>query len=999
MSFVIAGNSASTGYNLTRSLRFRASASAYLNRTYSNTQTNAKIQTFSWWYKCSALGTVRDFFGAYDGTSATAFTIYLDTSDRFNFDFGGASTNTLTTTQVFRDPSAWYHFVLAVDTTQATSSNRYKLYVNGVQVTAFGTANYVAQNADSPFGKNNGNNRIGTNWNNASQFLDGYLTEVNFIDGQALTPSSFGSTNATTGVWQPARYTGTYGTNGFYLPFTNNALVPTYAGSFNGSSQYLSTTATGFNPSTGTFTLEGWAYCNSSGNTDSLLIGKASGVVKFYIDFGGTTLYVGDGTINNITAASAKPVGSWFHWALVRSGTTYTMYINGSSVGSSTTALSSNTITIWDIGARTNTPSYVNGYISNVRINTTTAVYTANFTPPTAPLTAISGTQLLTLQNATIIDNSTNAYTITNTGSVVTSVQYPFAGNGLGLDYSGNNNNWLTNNISITAGVTYDSMTDVPTLTSATAANFAVLNPLDNGGATVNAANLNWDSGGYQGTRASFFVSTGKWYWEITSTEANLIGEHGVAPASKAITGGDAWPGSSTGGWGFSNNSGNKSFNATQTNITTAGTNGDVMMYALNMDTGKIWFGRNGTWFSSGDPAAGTNEAFSSVTGTLSPMTGVGGAAAGSVSYNFGQRPFTYTPPTGFVALNTYNLPTSTIVKGNTVMDATLYTGNGSTQTITNAAGFKPDLVWAKARSSASWWHILVDSVRGVGRTLSSNVTNAEIGSGTDLIPAINSNGFNVNVSPNATVNENATTYVAWQWQAGQGSSSSNTNGTITSTVSVNASAGFSVVTYTGTAVAGTIGHGLGVAPQLIIVKPRTGTVTTDAWNVYHVSIGNTQFLELNATNAAVTATNRWNSTSPTSSVFSIGTVPSSNAVGYVAYCWTPIAGFSAFGSYTGNGSTDGPFVYLGFRPKFVLVKNTGLVSNWAIFDSTRNPYNITNFGLVPNLSDAETSGSSLQLLSNGFKWTDAGTTVNQSGATLIYMAFAENPFRNSLAR
>ena len=217
--------------------------------------------------------------------------------------------------------------------------------------------------------------------------------------------------------------------------------------------------------------------------------------------------------------------------------------------------------------------------------------------------------------------------------------------------------------------------------------------------------------------------------------------------------------------------------------------------------------------------------------------------------------------------------------------------------------------------------------------------------------------------------------------------------------MSVNASAGFSVVTYTGTGANATVGHGLGVAPAFYVVKSRS--YASGNWVSWHTSIGQPNILWLNTTNGNVNYPTAFNSTNPTSSVISLGTAAETNGSGFtfVAYCWTPIAGFSAFGSYTGNASTDGPFVYTGFRPKFVMVKNTGLVSDWATFDSARDTYNTTQYALRPNTSGAETSGSSLQLLSNGFKWTDAGSTVNQSGATLIYMAFAESPFRNSLAR
>jgi hypothetical protein len=342
-------------------------------------------------------------------------------------------------------------------------------------------------------------------------------------------------------------------------------------------------------------------------------------------------------------------------------------------------------------------------------------------------------------------------------------------------------------------------------------------------------------------------------------------------------------------------------------------------------------------------------------------------------------------------------LPTSTIVKGNTVMDATLYTGNGGTQSITNVAGFKPDLVWNKQRSAVRY-HDIYDSVRGVTAELSSNSTDQE--QTISGVTAFNSNGFTL--GSNDRSNVSAGTYVSWQWQAGQGSTSSNTNGTITSTVSVNASAGFSVVTYTGTGANATVGHGLGVAPQMMIFKIRNAV---DGWGVYHVSIGNTQSLNFESSSAAATSNTYWNNTSPTSSVFSLGTWGRVNNTSntYVAYCWTPIAGYSAFGSYTGNGSTDGPFVYTGFRPKFVMVKCSSSDlsggAHWAIEDSSRSTYNAADAILYANLSNAEGSGEPVDFLSNGFKIRNTVARWNSSGATFIYMAFAESPFRNSLAR
>jgi hypothetical protein len=343
-------------------------------------------------------------------------------------------------------------------------------------------------------------------------------------------------------------------------------------------------------------------------------------------------------------------------------------------------------------------------------------------------------------------------------------------------------------------------------------------------------------------------------------------------------------------------------------------------------------------------------------------------------------------------------------------MDATLWSGNGSTQVVVNQALFQPDLVWIKSRAGTNGnsFNLLYDSIRGAGKFVSSNTTNAEAGNSGDLLGSFNSNGFSVNNTlsgaSNPSANGSGTTFVGWQWQAGQGTTSSNTSGSITSTVSVNATAGFSVVTYAGTNAAATVGHGLGVAPSMIIVKSRT--LGTGNWCVYHKSLGALGAVFLNLTNAYATNANIWNNTSPTSTVFSLAGSDANNG-NCVAYCWSEIAGFSKFGSYSGGGNTgastpnaNGPFIYLGFRPKFVLIKRTSSAADWVIYDSVRGPSNANYPWLYPNSSSAEVATETVDFLSNGFKIrSESGATMFPDGATFIYAAFAENPFKNSLAR
>jgi len=325
-------------------------------------------------------------------------------------------------------------------------------------------------------------------------------------------------------------------------------------------------------------------------------------------------------------------------------------------------------------------------------------------------------------------------------------------------------------------------------------------------------------------------------------------------------------------------------------------------------------------------------------------------------------------------------------------MNATTYTAAG-VQTITNGVAgqsFQPDLIWTKTRST-SGNNLLIDSVRGAANYLISNTTGAE-GTDSGYVTSFNSNGYSLGGS-----NYASGTIVGWQWKAG-GTAVSNTNGSITSQVSANTTSGFSVVTYTAPSSGHsvfTFGHGLGVAPSLVISKSRSAA--TD-WSVYHISTGNTQGLYLNQALNAQTSSAFWNNTSPTSSVVTIGTGQFGASETCVAYCWAPIAGYSAFGKYTGNGSADGPFVYTGFRPRFIVIKSTG-VEDWRMFDTSRSTYNIQGATLYPNTSSAENAAQLIDINSNGFKCRTTDGAVNGSGTSYIYMAFAENPFKYANAR
>ena len=326
----------------------------------------------------------------------------------------------------------------------------------------------------------------------------------------------------------------------------------------------------------------------------------------------------------------------------------------------------------------------------------------------------------------------------------------------------------------------------------------------------------------------------------------------------------------------------------------------------------------------------------------------------------------------------------STISKSSSYFNSTIYTGNGTVDTALTTGTFQPDLTWFKNRGTTES-HMWMDAVRGATNYIQSNSTAAQ-GTSADKISAFTSTG--VTLGSGAETNENSQPLVCWAWKA-NGSGSANSDGSINSTVSVNTTSGFSIVQYTGTGSAATIGHGLGAVPKMIIVK-RTNT--TGGWTVYHSSVGNTKYLYLNTTAAEATASSIWNNTSPTSSVFTVGTDGEVNGSGstYIAYCFADVEGFSKFSSYTGNGVADGTFVYLGFKPAFIVIKRQDQSTNWVMYDNKRDPSNRVSKVLLPDNSAAETSGSQyIDFLCNGFKLRNSGNNTND-GSPYVYMAFGQ---------
>ena len=445
---------------------------------------------------------------------------------------------------------------------------------------------------------------------------------------------------------------------------------------------------------------------------------------------------------------------------------------------------------------------------------------------------------------------------------------------------------------------------------------------------------------------------------------------------------------------------------------------GDIINVAVDTDNKKVWFGVNGTWNGSGDPAAGSNPTFTytaasdlvfshqhlkdSATSTLRSNFGQDGtfngaitAAGNSDGNEVGN--FKYSVPSGFLALCASNISTPGIKKPTDHFNTVLYTGNGSTQNITGV-GFQPDLVWIKNRS-ASDNHKLTDAVRGVTKEIESNTNDIEA-TNDDGLTAFGSDGFSL--GDDDEYNTNTETYVSWNWKA-NGSGSSNEDGSINTTAtSANTTSGFSVSTYTGTGSNATVGHGLGVAPSAIIIKNRG---VADDWAVYTSVTDETDYLVLNSTAAATDDNAYWNDTAPTSSVFSIGTSHSVNASSetYVAYCFVQIAGFSKFGKYLGNGNANGSVIRLGFRPAFIMLKKSSSSgSSWFMWDNKRDPTNVAGVNTMwadLTTDDDYSSTYLVDFLANGFKLRGTNTGTNSSGQTITYLAFAKSPFSYSNAR
>ena len=591
---------------------------------------------------------------------------------------------------------------------------------------------------------------------------------------------------------------------------------------------------------------------------------------------------------------------------------------------------------------------------------------------------------------------------------------------GVGADTSGNNNHFASSNITAS-----DVVTDSPTN------NFCLPN------SAHKTDNIVFSEGNTKAVFSTFSqspngtigASSGKWYYEVkmAGTHARMGFCESHCPQGDADTS-TTFPLYAV----YSNGSnGLTVFNSVTAKSSTANTGytsfsgGDTLGLALDIDNGKFYAHLNGTYYNSGDPANGTGALVTGITaqrgGIFIPYLNCGTDSSRTFEFNFGAPShaissgnadengygnFEYAVPSGFLSLCTANLPApvATIdpAQGGSPQDyfnTLLRNGTGSGGSVTGV-GFQPDWYWEKKRNASSN-HYMVDSVRGVTKSIFPNLTNAE-GTDTNAIQSFDTDGFTWG-SADRAADENL---VVWLWKAGTAFSndaSATSVGSIDSSGSVNTDVGFSIIKWTavGSSATQTIAHGLGAVPKMIIMKNRERAVD---WAVYHEGLGNTHGMSLNTTAASSDDSGWWNDTTPTSTVFTTGNGNGFRTGGvaedYIAYCFAEVDNYSKFGLYTGNGNADGPMVHTNFRPAFLIyVKTAG--ENWHMKDNKTAPVNVMTQVIDPNRNGAEVAdaNTNVDFLSNGFKLRSSHATQNGDGSTYIYMAFAEQPFKYSNAR
>jgi hypothetical protein len=987
--------------DIANSVIFNSGDSSHLSRT-PTAEGNRKTWTWSGWVKRGnlAASNFQHIFVSDKGTNPDR--LYWGRSDAYPdaLIVSFSDTYSLVSSAVYRDPAQWIHITLAVDTTQSISSNRVKLFVDGVQVTEFTNSTYPPQDFSTQVNYTQAH-YIGSRI--SSDYFNGYLTNVHFVDGQALAPSFFGGLDATTGKWVPKSYTGTYGTNGFHLDFSDGADLGKDVSENNNNwavsnldaaDQVIDTPTNNFVVMTALNKSPGLSADNfSNGNlkVSSSGVGQVwygagsthgidSGKWYYEVDVSGFATYSSGivgwvlSTIqmdNDISDSINTDIAGFYFRNDSSEGIKYRGFgANGNiqasdaSNGSFMLAidLDNNKLYLGKNGTwfnSANPSAGIGGYPINAPIEA--------IMPFVAPARSdVSGlTHLLNFganaQSGFAYDADAGGYfkytpptgfkALSSKNIPDTYRQYDDSVlymDGDGVDASTS----FTDEAKHHHAITVNGDAQVDTAQSKFGGGSMYF---DGDGYYLTIPDSDdWDFGSGDFT-IDFWVRLSS-----TDTKHNIIGQGGSEVTRWSAYFSPTW------GLNFFAQSGGTPF---------------IQMYEPNADgwSANTWYHiaivRNGNSFTAykdGVAVASTTDTDSMP--NHSTALNIGRGFDGN-HYNLngyiddllitkGRALWTsdFTPP---VSAHTTYAEQNKIANPADYFDVVTYNGNGSTQDITGL-NFSPSLVWLKERNSSSN-HSIFDSVRGVQKELNSNATVAE-GTTTNGIEAFNTDGFTV--GSNGDMNGSSDEYVAWNWKE-------------------DPAAGFDIVSYTGDGVSGKqIAHDLGVKPELIIVKNRD---RAENWPVYHVSTGAANPGFLDNSNSFASAL-QYAETEPNAATFTVGSDNALNADGenHIAYLFTSKPGFSKIGSYTGNGSADGPFVYTGFKPRYVMIKVTTNTNDWYIADTERNSYNLVDNALYADTTAADASGNEIDILSNGFKMRSANNANNTNGETYIYYAIAE---------
>ena len=731
---------------------------------------------------------------------------------------------------------------------------------------------------------------------------------------------------------------------GKFVPFTDNGTIDNSVIYNRSDSPKLARTPSS-NGNRKTFTISVWYKPTDLGTRRVLFSADTSGsdYALFEINANNKAFFTHSSVGDVISTRTFEDTSKFYHFMLVVDTTQSTasdrvkIYVDGDLI----TSLDSSTYPSQDFQTNVNSTSYPMAVGS---FNSLTSICTGGYL---AEFNFVDGTAL-TPSTFGVTDTSTGRW-IPKTLSGITYGTNGFRlefgdSSALGDDTSGNTNDFTATNLAST-----DQTTDSPTQNFATLKN----NTVNDGTLSEGNLRLVGNTSNYFQKVATLRPTSGKYYAEFTinSSGGGIIA---VTDANVVQTSANAYV---PFGYGYGWYQANGNIYDENVAVVTSGstyTTGDVLAIALDLDNQEVKFYKNNVL----DNTIGLNG-----THVAMAVGDYSNTLSCDITANFGQKSFTYTPPTGFVALQQDNLPTTD--KG--------------------VSG----LVWAKSRDSASLPHQLVDSSRGVGNRLISSSTAAEAFNSNHLSRFLKGGYATGDIN---VLNTAGDSMVAWNWVADSGTTSTNTDGSITSTVQANTTAGFSIVEYTGTGSNATVGHGLSTAPKWIWVKQLN---STGHFSVYLGVLGGTKISYTSTSVVNSANSTYWNNTDATSSVFSVGTNADVNGSSstYVAYCWSEIDGYSKFSSYTGNGNANGTFIYTGFKPAWVMTRSVSTATNWNILDTTRSPVNPIIARLKANGSDAESTNRNFDFLSNGFKLRESGTDVNQSGIVYAYMAFAEHPF------